>query len=121
MVLVDGEPIVVLWIVEVDHSRLRPADRAVGGAVLDRHTVYEQAVEGAYWLRAFAPSGRVTVRKAFGGQLAGGDLGTVCDLPAEAAQPVEGGIFHDGFGQTRHSECLVVGLGACSLSFRTPA
>ena len=46
MVLVDGEPIVVLWIVEVDHSRLRPADRAVGGAVLDRHAVYEQAVEG---------------------------------------------------------------------------
>ena len=39
---------------------------------------------------------------AFGGQLTGGDLGTVCDLPPEAAEPVEGGILDDGFGEACH-------------------
>ena len=45
----------------------------------------------------------------------------VQDLPAEALEPREGCVFDDGFGEAAHSECLVVGLGACSLSFRTPA
>ena len=45
--LVDRQPVVVVGVVEVEHPRLRPADRAVGRAVLDRHAVHQQAVDGA--------------------------------------------------------------------------
>ena len=56
--LVDGQPVVVVGIVEVDHPRLRAADRAVGRAVLHRHAVHEQAMHRAVarrQLRAFGP------------------------------------------------------------------
>ena len=45
--LVDRQPVVVVRVVEVEHPRLRAADGAVGRAVLDRHAVDQQAMEGA--------------------------------------------------------------------------
>ena len=45
--LVDREPVVVLRRVEVDDARLRPGDRAVRPAVLDRDPVHEHPVDGA--------------------------------------------------------------------------
>jgi hypothetical protein len=54
--LIDREPVVVLRIVEVERARLRPADRAVCCAVLDRHTLHQQAMHGTVagrQLRAF--------------------------------------------------------------------
>ena len=54
--LIDREPVVVLRIVEVEHARLRPADRAVRRAVLHRHALHQQAMYGAVagrQLRAF--------------------------------------------------------------------
>ena len=51
-VLTDGElvhrqPVVVGWVVEVQHACLRPADGAFYRAVLDCHPVNEQAVDSA--------------------------------------------------------------------------
>ena len=48
--LIDGEPVVVLRVVEVDHARLRAGDRAVLAAVLDRDAVDQHAVHGAVTL-----------------------------------------------------------------------
>jgi hypothetical protein len=45
--LVDGEPVVVGALVEVDHARLGAADVAVAGAVLDGHSAHEHAVHRA--------------------------------------------------------------------------
>ena len=45
--LVDREPVVVVWGVEVDDLRLRTSDRAVGSAVLDGDTINEHPVNGA--------------------------------------------------------------------------
>jgi hypothetical protein len=42
--LVDGQQVVGRCIVEVDHPRLRAADRAISVAVLHRHAVHQQAV-----------------------------------------------------------------------------
>lgn len=42
--LVDREPIVVVWRIEVDRARLRSTDLAFGRAVLDRHAVDQQAM-----------------------------------------------------------------------------
>ena len=56
--LVDRQPVVVRRVVEVDHPRLRAADAALGVAVLDRHAIHQQAVQGAVArdeLRAFGP------------------------------------------------------------------
>ena len=44
--LIDGRPRVGVRLIEVDHACLSAADGAVGGAVLDRHTVHQHAVEG---------------------------------------------------------------------------
>jgi hypothetical protein len=45
--LVDGEPVVVFRIVEVQHAGLGAPERAVFAPELDRHTIYEHPVEGA--------------------------------------------------------------------------
>ena len=44
--LVDGEPLVVVGIGEVDHPRLRAADGAILRPVLYRHAVHAQAMHG---------------------------------------------------------------------------
>ena len=45
--LVDGQPVVRLGLVEVDHAGLRAADPAVAVAVFHGHAVHEQPVRGA--------------------------------------------------------------------------
>ena len=45
--LVDGQPVVALEYVKVKHARLRPSDRAIRSAVLHRHTIHQQVVNGA--------------------------------------------------------------------------
>ena len=44
--LVDGEPVVVVGSVEVDHLRLRASDGAVGAAILHCHAIHQHAVHG---------------------------------------------------------------------------
>lgn len=56
--LVHGQPVVVRGIVEVDHPRLRAADRSLGIAVLHCHAVHQQAMQRAVALdqvRALGP------------------------------------------------------------------
>lgn len=96
-------------------SRLEFAERVVDSLRRDRGIEPGESVAQSPFEHDLAVVG------AFGGQLAGGDLGTVQYPPAEAFEPGEGGVFDDGFGEAAHSECLVVGLGACSLSFSTDA
>ena len=43
--LVDGQPVVVPGVIEVDHPRLVPSDRAILRTVLDGHAIDEHPVE----------------------------------------------------------------------------
>ena len=43
--LVYGQPVVVVWRVEVEHPRLRAGDRAVLAAVFHRDAVHQQAMD----------------------------------------------------------------------------
>ena len=54
-------------VVEVDHPRLRAADRAVRPAVLDRHAIHQHPVQARLRATSSAPSGRVSLRKALQG------------------------------------------------------
>ena len=54
--LVDGQPVVVGWIVEVDHPSLRPPDAPVV-AVFHRHAVDDHAMERPIAASSVAPSG----------------------------------------------------------------
>ncbi len=49
--LVDGQPVVVVGVVEVDHPGLRPSDGAVLAAILHRDAVHQQALYGAVALQ----------------------------------------------------------------------
>ena len=49
--LVDGQPIVVVGRVEIDNPRLRPRDRTVRAAVLDRHPIDQHPVYGTVALQ----------------------------------------------------------------------
>src|SRR5436309_1482243 len=43
--LIDRKPVVVLRIVEVDDANLRPADRAVAGAIFNCRAIHQQTVK----------------------------------------------------------------------------
>jgi hypothetical protein len=49
--LVDREPVVVVWFVEIEHARLRPGNGAVRATVLDRHTIDKHPVHRAVALQ----------------------------------------------------------------------
>ena len=71
--LVHRQPVVARRVVEVDHPRLGAADVALGIAVLDRHAIDQQAVQGAVAhdeLRALGPRQLAEgVVQRLGGQL----------------------------------------------------
>ena len=60
--LVDGEPVVVVGIVEIDDPRLRAGDRAVLAAVLDRDAIHQHPVHRAVALHSDGASSRVSLR-----------------------------------------------------------
>ena len=45
--LVDGKPVVVVWVVEVEHPRRRAGDGTIRSAILNRDSVNDHAVYGA--------------------------------------------------------------------------
>ena len=127
--LVDGEPVVVGGVVEVDKADELAARLAVAHD-LDGDALDEERVEGAVGvdegggiglgrlaerlLAGFRGGGGVeagdggleaagkddvAVVGALGGGFAGGDVGAVEDLPADLGEPFEGGFFDDGFGE----------------------
>jgi hypothetical protein len=79
--LVDGQPVVVVGLVEVDHPRLRPADGAVLAAVLDRDAIDQHPVHGAVALdaatapRCASASGRRRRARRVGAWVEAGERG----------------------------------------------
>ena len=132
--LVDRRPGVGAGIIEVDHLRLRAADGAAGGPVLDRHPVHQQAVEGAVARcqggprrprqlakgvveRLLRQAGVEAAQGAAHGALehhlrmagahpvrSGRHLRPAGHVVAELPKPVERRILHHRLGQHRHRQ-----------------
>ena len=45
--LIDGEPVVVVWRVEIYHPGLRACDGTIGTAILDRYAIHQHFMNGA--------------------------------------------------------------------------
>ena len=71
--LIDGQPVVVVGLVEVDHLRLRAGNGTIFAAILHRHAIHQHPVHGAVALherrRIGARQLAVGVFQRFGGQI----------------------------------------------------
>ena len=130
--LVDGEPVVVRRLLEVEHPHRRSSNRAAGVAVLHRDPVHGQTVEGAvagFQARSFGARqlakgiiqrlvGQIRVQAGEGAShhrredrvrialpkrvRPGRHVRPTDHVVAECPEPVEGGLPHDRFGEGVH-------------------
>ena len=45
--LIHGQPVVIVWRIEIDHFCLRTSDRAILAAILDSHAIHQHPMHGA--------------------------------------------------------------------------